>query len=181
MFERFTDAARTAVKRAQAEARELRHPTIGTEHLLLALLADPAREPARVLGELGLDHARAKERITRYAGGNDDLDADALGLLGIDLDVVREKVEEVFGPGALDRAPGSATSPRGHIPFTSRAKKVLELALREAIRLKHNYITDGHILLGVLREGEGLAMKVITEAGIHPDAIRERLTCPRHE
>ncbi|SDQ45965.1 Clp protease N-terminal domain-containing protein [Thermostaphylospora chromogena] len=180
MFERFTDGARAVVKRSQQEARELRHAAIGTEHLLLALLADTAREPARVLGELGLDHARAKERITRYTG-SDDLDADALGLLGIDLDTVREKVEEVFGPGALDRPPGSAKSPRGHIPFTSRAKKVLELALREAIRLKHNYITDGHILLGILREGDGLAMKVITEAGIRPDAVRERLTCPLRE
>lgn len=178
MFERFTKAAREIVINAQEQARNLGHGRIGTEHLLLALLAAHDRGPSQVLGELGLAYEQARSRIRGYVG-SDDLDADALGVLGIDLGAVREKVEEVFGPGALDRPAGTRKPIGSHIPFSPRAKKALELSLREAIRLKHNYISEGHILLGVLREGEGLAMKVIAETGITPDAIRSRLTFPR--
>ncbi|WP_062346737.1 Clp protease N-terminal domain-containing protein [Herbidospora yilanensis] len=182
MFERFTDDARRVVSAAQVEARRLNHPRIGTEHLLLAMLQDPESLAARVL--TGLDHGGAEARlrdILNQPGGRrgHELDAELLSTIGIDLDAIREKVEEAFGPGALDREPvrdhrGLLRSGR-HIPFGPRAKKTLELSLREAIALKHKAITDGHVLLGVIREGGGLAMQIITEAGISPTRVREAL------
>ncbi|GAA5077397.1 ATP-dependent Clp protease ATP-binding subunit ClpA [Thermocatellispora tengchongensis] len=175
MFERFTKAARDAVVQAQQEARTLGHGRIGTEHILLAMLSATDRPPAQVLAAMGLTYDEARAAVRRYVG-TDDLDADALGTIGIDLGAVREKVEQVFGPGALDRPRGSRAPLGGHVPFAPRAKKVLELSLREAIRLKHNFIADSHILLGILREGEGVAMKVIVDAGIDTDALRTRIT-----
>ncbi|MDF5754649.1 Clp protease N-terminal domain-containing protein [Spongiactinospora sp. TRM90649] len=175
MFERFTAAARESVTGAQAQARELHHAYIGTEHLLLSLLAARDRPPARVLNELGLDHAGAVAAVRRLAG-SDDLDAAALGTIGIDLAAVREKVEATFGPGALDRPGGRRKGFARHIPFTPAAKKALELSLREAIRLKHNHIADGHIMLGLIREDDGMAMRIITEAGISGETLRDRMT-----
>lgn len=182
MFERFTDDARRVVTAAQVEARRLNHPRIGTEHLLLGMLQDPESPAARVL--TGLDHggaeARLRDILNQPAGRRGhELDAELLSTIGIDLDAIREKVEEAFGPGALDREPvrdhrGHLRSGR-HIPFGPRAKKTLELSLREALALKHKAITDGHVLLGLIREGEGLAMQIITEAGISPTRVREAL------
>jgi ATP-dependent Clp protease ATP-binding subunit ClpA len=106
--------------------------------------------------------------------GNEDLDAEALTTLGIDLDAVRDKVEAAFGPGALD-AGGRRNASAGHIPFTPRAKKVLELALREAIALKSRSISEVHIALGLLREGEGLAMKVVHHRGVDAVELRREL------
>ena len=105
--------------------------------------------------------------------GGDELDADPLTAVGIDLDAVRSSVEAAFGPGALDHP--ERTPPRGHIPFTPRAKKVLELSLREAIAMKSRSIADGHIALGLLREGEGLAMKVLHDRGVEPVSLRRDL------
>jgi ATP-dependent Clp protease ATP-binding subunit ClpA len=175
MFERFTATAREVVVHAQVEARVLNHGHIGTEHLLLAFFAVPDSVAAKTLTELGLTHDKALASIKRHVG-RDELDADALGSIGIDLDAVREKIEGTFGPGALDRPRGSAKRVSGHIPFSPGAKKVLELSLREAVHLKHKALTDGHILLGLLREGEGVAMKVIAETGIDPTTLRNRLT-----
>nr|WP_062339017.1 Clp protease N-terminal domain-containing protein [Herbidospora sakaeratensis] len=182
MFERFTDDARRVVTAAQVEARRLNHPRIGTEHLLLGMLQDPESLAARVL--TGLDHGGAEARlrdILNQPGGRrgPELDAELLSTIGIDLDAIREKVEEAFGPGALDREPvrdhrGHLRSGK-HIPFGPRAKKTLELSLREAIALKHKAITDGHVLLGVIREGEGLGMQIIVESGISPVRVREAL------
>jgi ATP-dependent Clp protease ATP-binding subunit ClpA len=78
-----------------------------------------------------------------------DLDSDALASLGIDLDAVRARADTVFGVGALDRA--GHRSPGGHLPFAAEAKKTLELALREAVRLHSNSITANHLLLGLIR------------------------------
>ena len=179
MFERFTHDARQTVVLAQQQARDLRHGWIGTEHLLLALLAQPGTKAGRVLTGHGLDHASVTEAVRSYLGG-DGLDADALITLGIDLDAVRERVEATFGPGALDdRAPGCRDrkgEDAGHIPFTPRAKKVLELSLREALALAHRHIEAGHILLGLLREGEGLAMKVLYDRGVDPVDLRRDVT-----
>jgi ATP-dependent Clp protease ATP-binding subunit ClpA len=106
--------------------------------------------------------------------GSGDLDAAALTTLGIDLDAVRSSVEATFGPGALDAA-GPRSGPPGHLPFSPRAKKVLELSLREAIALKQKAIGDGHIALGLLREGEGLAAKVLADLGVDAGALRQEL------
>ncbi len=182
MFERFTHEARNVVIGAPVEARALRHPRIGTEHLLLSMLAQ-AGTAARVLGEHGIGHAAVQEAV-RTLGTADDLDADALGTLGIDLDAVRDRVEEAFGPGALDeRPPDRSTGARGpggwwsgHIPFSPRAKKVLELSLREALAMRSGSITDVHILLGLLRDGDGLAMEVLRDRGVDPGRLRRDLT-----
>jgi ATP-dependent Clp protease ATP-binding subunit ClpC len=83
--------------------------------------------------------------------------AKALESLGISLDVARARVEAAV--------PAGESPPKGHIPFTTRAKKVLELSLREALQLGHNYIGTEHILLGLVREGEGVAAQVLAELG----------------
>jgi ATP-dependent Clp protease ATP-binding subunit ClpA len=182
MFERFTDPARQVVVDAQVEARRLDHGYIGTEHLLLGLLRTDG-VAARVLGGLGVT-AAAVEREVLAEVGRGPLgpgDAEALGAIGIDLDEVRRRVEASFGPGALQRGPGrgcgrSKVPPfAGHVPFTPRAKKVLELSLREAVALKHGFIGTEHLLLGLVREGEGLAMLVLTRLGAGPEAIRARV------
>jgi ATP-dependent Clp protease ATP-binding subunit ClpA len=174
MFERFTNEARQAVAGAQSEARRLHHSHIGTEHLLLALLTQDTASTA-VLFRYGLTHDGVLNAIRDHRGG-EDLDADALTTLGIDLDVVRDRVEATFGPGALDAVGRRGEVPSGHIPFSPRAKKVLELSLREAMAMKSKSIRDGHIALGLLREGEGLAMKVLADRGIDVTELRRDLT-----
>jgi ATP-dependent Clp protease ATP-binding subunit ClpA len=174
MFERFTREARQTVVQAQAEAAALHHPRIGTEHLLLGLVGQEGTPAAAALARHGLTRATVLGSVSALVG---DLDAEALTTLGIDLDAVRERVESTFGPGALDdpaRRRGATAA--GHLPFTSRAKKVLELSLREALALKHRHIADGHIALGLLREGEGLAMKIIADHGIDAVELRRELT-----
>src|ERR671913_1179328 len=172
MLERFTFEARQTVVGAQHEARRLHSGRIGTEHLLLALLIQPTPSAA-VLTRHGLGRDEVTEAVRRYVGDG-DLDAEALTALGIDLDAVRSTVEASFGPGALDRPSGSKVG--GHIPFTPRARKVLELSLREAIAMKSKSIADGHIALGLLREGEGLAMKVLADRGVDTVELRRDLT-----
>lgn len=167
MFERFTQSARTAVVRAQSEARDLRHGHIGTEHLLLGVLAEGHGVGARVLAELGLDLGEVRRAVARGSAAGPD--AEALETLGIDLDAVRRKVEETFGPGALERS-GSRRRRSNHIPFTRNAKKALELALRESLRLKSRTIGTEHVLLGLLREG-GLAARLLSERGVDRTAV----------
>ncbi|WP_406203886.1 hypothetical protein OH807_27730 [Kitasatospora sp. NBC_01560] len=174
MFERFTESARRAVGRAQEEARELRHGYVGTEHLLLAILAERDDPAAAVLIDAGLDHETALREVRRLLGEGND--AQALAAIGVDLEAVREAVESVFGEGALDAAPEEPEARRrGRLrlgakerrsPFTARAKKVLELSLRESLRLKSGHIGIGHLLLGVLREGEGLGARVVAGHGL---------------
>ncbi len=91
--------------------------------------------------------------------------AKALEQLEISLDDVREQVTEIIGPGQQP--------PAGHIPFTPRAKKVLELSLREALQLGHNYIGTEHILLGLIREGEGVAAQVLQKLGADLNRVRQ--------
>jgi ATP-dependent Clp protease ATP-binding subunit ClpA len=172
MFERFTIEARQTVVGAQHEARRLHSGRIGTEHLLLALLMQPTPSAA-VLTRHGLTRDEVTEAVRSYVGDG-GLDAEALTALGIDLDAVRSSVEASFGPGALDR-PSGGKSPSGHIPFTPRAKKVIELSLREAIAMRSKSIADGHIALGLLREGEGLAMKVLADRGVDTVELRRDL------
>jgi ATP-dependent Clp protease ATP-binding subunit ClpA len=196
MFERFTGPAREAVRLAQVEARGLGHRYIGTEHLLLGVLGQPAAPGAHALERLGITVEDLRSDVVREIGrGSPGGDADgdrergeeALRALGIDVEEVRRRVEEAFGPGALDR-PVRAGRPRrrrargrcepsseattGRIPFTPRAKKVLELSLREAIRLGHACIGTEHILLGIVREGEGLAFQLLAARGASPVRVR---------
>ncbi|MEU6410100.1 Clp protease N-terminal domain-containing protein [Microbispora sp. NPDC046933] len=178
MFERFTEDARQVVKHAVEQARELRHGQAGTEHILLGLLSRPETLSARLLAAHGITHERVRAEVVRILGDatGGDIDAEALETIGIDLSAVRERVEEVFGVGALDREPrrdrrGVLLSGR-RAPFSPRAKKTLELALREAIALKSREIREGHILLGVIREGEGLGVRILADAGIDLSELR---------
>ncbi len=177
MFERFTEDARLAVRTAQEEARRLRHPAIGTEHLLLALAGAGEGPGRQALRDRGLDATDLRRRVAGIVGSADDdaLDPEALATLGIDLDAVRRVTEASFGPGALD-ASGRKRMPTGHIPFSKRAKKVLELSLRESLSLGHRYIGSGHLLLGLIREGEGLGVKVLVDAGVDLTELRQEVT-----
>src|SRR5260370_27220273 len=93
--------------------------------------------------------------------------AKALESLGISLEAVRQHVEEITGQGQQ--------APSGQIPLTPRANKVLELSLREALQLGHNYIGTEHILLGLIREGEGVAGQVLVKLGADPNGIRQQV------
>jgi ATP-dependent Clp protease ATP-binding subunit ClpA len=173
MFERFTDAARQVVVLAQQESRERRADAIGTEHLLLALYRVPGNLALTVLDGHGVRQADVEADVDALRP-NGPSDAEALATLGIDLDEVRRQVEDAFGPGALDRTRAGARHGRwlaGHVPFDRSAKKVLELALREAIRLGHDYIGCEHVLLGLLH-AEGAARTILTARGARLDTAR---------
>jgi ATP-dependent Clp protease ATP-binding subunit ClpA len=193
MFERFTAAARQVVVTAQEEARQLGHPFIGTGHVLLGLLAEDG-SVARLLRPYGIEPVSARTEIRRLAQdiAEPDLsfteadaeDAAALKAIGIDLAAVRAAIEEKFGAGSL-RLPKPAPKKRGifgkfyggsgHIPFSPRAKKLLELSLREAIRLHQNFIASEHIMLGVLREGDGMAARVLADHAVDVGKLRDDL------
>jgi ATP-dependent Clp protease ATP-binding subunit ClpA len=177
MFERFTHQARRVVTLAQQEARALHHGYVGTEHILLGLLAEGQGIGAQVLSEQGSTLESARAGVEKLVGRGTvprEPDAEALESIGIDLAAVRRKVEEAFGPGALDRRHTGCRRERrfGYIPFTPRAKKVMELSLRAALRLRHRYIGTEHILLALLDEGEGLAARLLADAGVDFDAAR---------
>jgi ATP-dependent Clp protease ATP-binding subunit ClpA len=228
MFERFTDGARQIVVQAQHEARRLGHNYIGCEHLLLA--ATKTDEPASaVLRDQGVTPERVEAEILRVIGrgGADDplrgLDREALAAIGIDLDVVRARLEAAFGPGALDRAvlahkrgaqavrPGRHPAlgkgpvarlmhvrrvrrsrraafagqaplpasrrlpdppPRSHIPFTPRAKKSLELSLREAVALHDDHIGVQHLVLAQLAIRDGMPRLILSALGASSESLR---------
>ena len=192
MFERFTEPARRAVVDAQEQARDLRHGYIGTEHLLLALLREPSSVARRALDRLGVERDAVRSDVVRLVGegppmGLGEQDAEVLRSIGIDLDEVRRRLEEAFGAGALERRDRVRHGRRrkgrcetvaghvpftGHIPFTPRAKKVLELSLREARQLGHGYIGTEHILLGLVREREGMAARILAQRGASDQRVR---------
>lgn len=175
MFERFTQDARVVVVNAQEEARDLGHDHIGTEHVVLAMLDHGQGAAAEALSACGATADDVRRRVLAATRDDrDPLDPDALASLGIDLDEVRRATEATFGPGALDRA-GARPRRRGHIPFTRRAKKSMELALRESINLRHNEIRDGHLLLGILRDGEGRGPRALIEAGVDLGMLRDEV------
>ncbi len=123
-----------------------------------------AQEEARLLNHnyIGTEHI-----LLGLIHEGEGVAAKALESLGISLESVRGQVEEIIGQGG--------SSPSGHIPFTPRAKKVLELSLREALQLGHNYIGTEHILLGLIREGEGVAAQVLVKLGADLARVREQV------
>jgi ATP-dependent Clp protease ATP-binding subunit ClpC len=123
-----------------------------------------AQEEARMLnhGYIGTEHL-----LLGLIREGDGVAAKALELLGISLEAVHQQVEEIIGRGQH--------APSGHIPFTSPAKAVLELSLREALQLGHNYIGTEHILLGLSREGEGIAAQVLVKLGADDNRIRQQV------
>ncbi|MFI0445355.1 Clp protease N-terminal domain-containing protein [Actinomadura sp. 6N118] len=178
MFERFTQQARDAVTGAQQEARDLGHGRIGPEHLLLALIACDGPAAAAMRAQ-GLEITAMRAAVARLAADTsaDPLDPEALRTLGIDLDAVRQATEQTFGEGALDAPPGRFRgSGKRHLPFGPSAKKSLELSLRQALRLKHNYIGAGHVLLGILQDRDPRAVRVLVESGADIDELRTEVT-----
>jgi len=123
-----------------------------------------AQEEARMLNHnyIGTEHI-----LLGLIHEGEGVAAKALESLGISLDSVREQVQEIIGQGQQ--------APSGHIPFTPRAKKVLELSLREALQLGHNYIGTEHILLGLIREGEGVAAQVLVKLGADLNRVRQQV------
>ena len=182
MFNRFTRPARDVVVRAQQEARELGHPWIGTEHLLLALLSPEAGIAFAVLQGAGVDAAGVRVNVQRFVGGAraglTAEDAAALQTIGIDLDAVLARIGASAAPDPLvPPCPrprrGLLRRRQGRQPrFTPRAKKVLELSLRESLALRHDYIGPEHVLLGLLRERSGLAARILCDASLSLDELR---------
>jgi hypothetical protein len=123
-----------------------------------------AQEEARILNHnyIGTEHI-----LLGLLREGEGVGARALESLGVSLEAVRRQVEEIIGQGQ--------SAPSGHIPFTPRAKKVLELGLRESKQLGHNYIGSEHILLGVIREGEGVAAQVLQKLGADLKTVREQV------
>ena len=123
-----------------------------------------AQEEARMLDHnyIGTEHI-----LLGLIGEGEGVAAKALESLGISLEAVRQEVEEIIGRGQQ--------APPGHIAFTPRAKKVLELALREAQQLGHNYVGTEHILLGLIREGEGVAAQVLVKLGADLERVRQQV------
>jgi len=123
-----------------------------------------AQEEARMLNHnyIGTEHI-----LLGLIHEGEGVAAKAMESLGISLEAVRQQVEEIIGQGQQ--------APSGHIPFTPRAKKVLELSLREALQLGHNYIGTEHILLGLIREGEGVAAQVLVKLGADLNRVRQQV------
>jgi ATP-dependent Clp protease ATP-binding subunit ClpC len=140
MFERFTDRARRVVDLARHEAKTLGHDHIGTEHILLGLIDE-----------------------------GQGVGTTALTSMGVNLDEMRQAVQDSIGRGA--QPPPESE----HTPFSPQAKKTLELSLREANRLGHNYIGTEHILLALIGEGGGAA-QLLAGAGVDHDRARQQVT-----
>jgi hypothetical protein len=123
-----------------------------------------AQDESRILnhGYIGTEHI-----LLGLIREGEGVAAKALESLGISLEAVRSQVEEIIGQGQA--------APTGHIPFTPRAKKVLELSLREALQLGHTYIGTEHILLGLIREGEGVAAQVLQKLGADFSRVRQQV------
>jgi ATP-dependent Clp protease ATP-binding subunit ClpA len=175
MFERFTDSARQVVVVAQLEAREARESYIDATRLLLgiAMVGGPGGEALRASG---VEPSRLRTAIREVGDPNSALDADALAALGIDLGKVQAAAEAAFGEGALDdRARRCRRRPGGHLPFTARAKKSLELSLMAAVRRGDGAIDTRHLLLGVLDAGEKRSSAVLRRLAVDTAALHRRL------
>jgi ATP-dependent Clp protease ATP-binding subunit ClpA len=166
MFERFTRAARETVEGAVTAAREATAGEVRPEHLLAALLDHEDCLAARVLAGLGAPPAEVRRVLDglrmRYVDGLDADDAEALQAIGIDLDEVVRRIDRNLGVPRSRRRP----------PFSRASKKVLALALREAISLGHNYIGTEHLLLGLARQEDRVVADTLGSFGIERVTLR---------
>ena len=166
MFERFTKRARRAVERSAELAVEQHAGHVRPEHLFLALLDEPDNLALRVLVDLGAPADRLREELERrrgrYVNGLGDEDAEALATIGIDLHEVLRRVGRGSGEGRK----------RGRPRFSRELKKALELSLREAIALRHNYIGTEHMLLGLVRGGDAAVHDTLAALDVSPPDLR---------
>lgn len=140
MSSRFTERAQRVILVAEEEAKRLNHDYVGTEHVLLGMIA---------IGE--------------------GVAAQVLSNLGVDLRMIRNEIEKIVGHG-------DHIVLLGNIPFTPRAKKVLEFAVEEAVNLGHSHVGTEHLLLGLIREEEGVAAQILESLGVRLDIIREEVS-----
>jgi ATP-dependent Clp protease ATP-binding subunit ClpA len=192
MFERFTDKARKVVILAKGKATERGDDQIRPIHMLYGLAAADG-VAARVLTAMGVDGAavdrelgRAVGAPPRSVGSSDEAaagDAEALAAIGIDLDEIKRRIEDSFGPGALERVPLAPRGPlnwTGRLPLAAASKLTLALALKEARALHHTYIGTEHLLLGLLRVAErephaDFAAVTLRDLGLDPAGVRTRV------
>jgi ATP-dependent Clp protease ATP-binding subunit ClpC len=169
VFEKFTDRAKRVLVLAQDEAMQQKHDYIGTEHVLIGLAGVRGSVAGDVLHDKGVTPQALREETARVLVDNgvpvNDPQAatEALASIGIDVEEIRRKADETFGPGKF------------HFPrpaFTPRAKRVLEYTLRQAVELDSATIGTEHILLGILAEGEGVAVKVLRNLDVDVDSLR---------
>jgi ATP-dependent Clp protease ATP-binding subunit ClpA len=171
MLERFSKDARRLVTVATQVAHDSTASETRPEHLFRALLDDDASTAVVVLEEAsGVPVETLRDdldrRRLRYVDGLDADDADALAALGIDLDEVVRRI---------DRNLGGPSRRRGAPRYSRAAKKVLELSLREAVALRHDYIGTEHLLLGLVREGDRVVRDTLAAFDVEPAALRQRV------
>ena len=159
IFNRFAKEARRCVEAALEEARMLGHDSIGDEDLLLGILRADEGVAAEALSSLGVTPEGAREE-------SEGMLSDALSSIGISLEEVRREAGDAFDMSIPDER---------RIPFSPRAKKVLERALREAVRLRDNHLGTEHVLLGILGNEDGMAVRMLGRMGVSPEVVEERL------
>jgi ATP-dependent Clp protease ATP-binding subunit ClpA len=171
MFEQFTRQARDAVAAAVAEAKANGIGSVGCEHLLIGLASGREGPAAGALASAGLDVRTLRELAPRRDSAQ-SLDADALAVLGIDLDEVRRSAEAAFGPGALDAPAPSRSGAHLRVRLAPDGKRAVELALRGALREHKRSISSGHILIGIIDQGDNSALRILAGAQVDPADLR---------
>ena len=159
IFNRFTKETRACVEAAVEEARLLGHDSVGDEDLLLGILRANEGMGAAALSSLGVTLEGAREE-------SEEMLSEALSTIGISLEQVRREAGDAFAMRVPDDR---------RIPFSPRAKKALEGALREAVRLRNNRIGTEHVLLGILRNTDGTAVRMLAGMDVSPEALKDRL------
>ncbi len=159
IFNRFTRECRRCVEAAVEEARMQGHDSVGDEDLLLGILSAGEGIGAEALSASGVTlEAARRESVAMLS--------EALASIGISLEEVRRGTEKTF----------DMRIPRGRrLPFSPRAKKVLERALREAVRFRNGHIGTEHVLLGILRNEDGTAVRMLAHMGVSPEALEDLL------
>ena len=169
MLERFTRNARAVVIGGQEVATRAGAPEVRPAHLLESLAATDGVLAMQVLAGLGAPGDEVRRVVrglnARYADGLDADDAEALKLLGIDLDDVMSRIDR-------DLDDGTGPIPKGRRPFARQSKKALELSLREALRLGDGFIGTEHLLLGLIRTGDHTVLQTLAAFDVEPDDVR---------
>ncbi len=159
IFNRFTRECRRCVEAAVEEARMLGHDSVGDEDLLLGILSADEGIGAEALSASGVTLETARKE-------SEAMLSEALSSIGISLEDVRREAGDAF----------DMRIPRGRrLPFSPRAKKVLERALREAVRFRNGHIGTEHVLLGILRNEDGTAVRMLAHMGVSSEALEDLL------
>jgi ATP-dependent Clp protease ATP-binding subunit ClpC len=159
IFNRFARETRTCIEAAVEEARAMGHDSIGDEDLLVGILRADRGLAAEALFSLGVTLERAREE-------SEEMLSRALSSIGISLEDVRREAGDAFDISIPDDR---------RIPFSPLAKKALEQALREAVRMRDNYIGAEHLLLGILHNEDGTAVRMLARMGVPSEALEDRI------